>query len=256
MENTKPNIDYWNEQAQIFPRHQEGLQQIETLEGEILDELSRAGYKWKDKTILDVGSGTGMYAVKLAKEAKAVTALDPAERMLTACREDSRKLGLKNINFILSQWSDFQPKKKYDLVLCSLCPGIQNDQDREKLLEAGQSLVYIGFQEGHDPNPMKSLLKYYGVEKKTPAGGPEMRRFLSEKGLKFYFWPKQSQTTEYYDRTSAFKWCRSLLSLHGIKNPDDNVLECFLANLWRDDQRLYVMVWSKALEVIVWSQNN
>lgn len=55
-------------------------------------------------TVLDVGAGTGRFTVALAPRVSAVTAVDPAERMLDVCRRQAAKLGLTNVTLVHSKW--------------------------------------------------------------------------------------------------------------------------------------------------------
>lgn len=57
-------------------------------------------------TVLDVGAGTGRFTVAIAPRVAAVTAVDPAERMLDVCRRQATKLGLTNVALVHSKWED------------------------------------------------------------------------------------------------------------------------------------------------------
>jgi SAM-dependent methyltransferase len=57
-------------------------------------------------TVLDVGAGTGRFSLALAPHVAAVTAVDPAERMLDVCRRQVATLGLRNVNIVHSKWED------------------------------------------------------------------------------------------------------------------------------------------------------
>ena len=61
-----------------------------------------------DYTVLDVGAGTGRLAIPLAKEVKAVTAVDPSKSMLTCLRENMEKEDVTNTVCINKRWEDIK----------------------------------------------------------------------------------------------------------------------------------------------------
>lgn len=58
-----------------------------------------------DDAVLDVGAGTGRFALHLAPLVSRVTALDHSPHMLDAARESARTTGHKNVDFILGEWT-------------------------------------------------------------------------------------------------------------------------------------------------------
>jgi len=57
-------------------------------------------------TAVDVGAGSGRFALALAPHVAAVTAVDPSAGMLDVCRRQARRLGLTNVSFVHSRWED------------------------------------------------------------------------------------------------------------------------------------------------------
>ncbi|MGH2917811.1 MAG: class I SAM-dependent methyltransferase [Solirubrobacteraceae bacterium] len=57
-------------------------------------------------TALDVGAGTGRYAVPLARAAGHVTAVDPSAGMLDILRRDAREVGVTNLTIVQGTWDD------------------------------------------------------------------------------------------------------------------------------------------------------
>jgi SAM-dependent methyltransferase len=57
-------------------------------------------------TVIDAGAGTGRFSLALAPHVGAVTAVDPAERMLDVCRRQVAALGLRNVGVVHSKWED------------------------------------------------------------------------------------------------------------------------------------------------------
>ncbi len=70
------------------------------------------------ETLLDIGAGTGAWAVFLARYAQHVTALDPSLAMLDVLRENVAAEGLTNVSVVEGSWPDANVPP-HDVVLCS-----------------------------------------------------------------------------------------------------------------------------------------
>ena len=72
-------------------------------------------------SVLDVGTGTGRYALKLARRGAAVTAVDQSPEMLALAQQAARSEGL-NIDFLLASLDDDLPFEagQFDFLVCAL----------------------------------------------------------------------------------------------------------------------------------------
>lgn len=70
----------------------------------------------KDKTILDLGCGTGRLAVRFAKYCKRVVAVDFAEGMIANGRKFVEDNGVTNVEFICSHVNEFSTNEKFDII--------------------------------------------------------------------------------------------------------------------------------------------
>ena len=72
-------------------------------------------------SVLDVGTGTGRYALKLARHGAAVTAIDQSPEMLDLARQAAHAEGL-NIDFRLASLDDDPPfdAGQFDFLVCAL----------------------------------------------------------------------------------------------------------------------------------------
>ena len=57
-------------------------------------------------TAIDVGAGTGRFALPLAADVKQVTAVDPSAGMLDVLRRDARRLGVRNVATVKGSWEE------------------------------------------------------------------------------------------------------------------------------------------------------
>jgi SAM-dependent methyltransferase len=70
-----------------------------------------------DHTVLDIGAGNGRWTIPLAKAAKSVTAVEPAEDMLDLLRENVKDSQV-SIRIIQSSWEEARIEQ-HDIVVCA-----------------------------------------------------------------------------------------------------------------------------------------
>lgn len=78
------------------------------------------------ETILDIGAGTGVFAIPLAQNATRVVAVEPSPGMLDILRKKAEEAGLSKIECINKRWEDTSIDElldinegMYDAVVCS-----------------------------------------------------------------------------------------------------------------------------------------
>jgi len=78
-----------------------------------------AAYARPGGTVLDIGAGTGVFALPLARRAHSVTAVEPSSAQARQLREMIRREGARNISVVEKRWEDVAIEKpaSYDLVL-------------------------------------------------------------------------------------------------------------------------------------------
>lgn len=98
-------------------------------------------------TVLDVGAGTGRFALALAPRAAEVVAVDPSGGMLAELRREARRRGLVNVRCIQGRWADVDTPRS-DVAICSYVLPVVEDAPRflAKLDGAARRhvLLYLG----------------------------------------------------------------------------------------------------------------
>ncbi len=103
--------DYWDSRARRFTA------QVGTGEGDpLVSRVRRAA--GRRATVLDVGAGTGRFALVLAPRVGQVVAVDSSPGMLSVLRREARRRGLANIDCIEGRWEDVDAPAA-DVVICS-----------------------------------------------------------------------------------------------------------------------------------------
>ncbi|MCL0081967.1 class I SAM-dependent methyltransferase [Dehalococcoidia bacterium] len=110
--------------------------------GVLLDKVQR--HLNKHSTVLDIGAGTGAFALPLARLVKTVTVVEPSVEMLTHLR---RKMDTTNIRIINKRWEDVDIKEigRHDMVLAahSLYGTVDIETALKKMLSAAKTQVCL-----------------------------------------------------------------------------------------------------------------
>ena len=77
--------------------------------GEILTRIS--SFISPESTLLDIGAGTGAFAIPLSRKTARTIAVDPSAYQLQILSEKARREGLTNICTIEKEWKDVQPSE-------------------------------------------------------------------------------------------------------------------------------------------------
>ena len=71
-----------------------------------------------DSTVLDIGAGTGAWALLLARRARRVTAVEPSAAMIEVMRQDLAAASVDNVAIVQGEWPEVSVEP-HDFSLCS-----------------------------------------------------------------------------------------------------------------------------------------
>lgn len=135
---------------------------------EVIRNVEAIGIRPSD-TVLDMGAGTGRYAVHLAKKASHLTVLEPSKGMLSFLEENMKDAGITNYSVLNKNFEDVEVGKDlavHDVVFASNSLGFDDLRaGLEKLDSAAKRVVNILWFAGpsrHIPDP--ELMKRLGTE--------------------------------------------------------------------------------------------
>jgi SAM-dependent methyltransferase len=95
------NADFWDSRAKRFATRLP----VSSVAGDPLYRRLRQT-TGRRSTVLDVGAGTGRFALALAPHVASVTAVDASARMLDICRREARRRQLGNVTTLHARWED------------------------------------------------------------------------------------------------------------------------------------------------------
>lgn len=135
--------------------------------------------------VLDVGTGTGRYALKLAAQGANVTALDQSPEMLAVARQRAQSAGLA-IDFRLLSLDNHElpfESSQFDLLICALTlshvPNMTHTlQEFARVLQNGGHLLITDFHPVHTLYGWKTTFKRADVTYQIPTIGYTKNDYL------------------------------------------------------------------------------
>ncbi|MBX1797795.1 class I SAM-dependent methyltransferase [Campylobacter jejuni] len=178
-------MNLWDKKAKTYARYQNTLNTIQKQTFEYLQNLK---ISFRNKSIIDIGCGTGVWTLHLAKEAKEILALDSANTMLEILQEDAKKPNLDNIkceNLSFETWMQNNPNVKFDLAFLSMSPALQNEKDYTNFLNLAKIKIYLGWADYRKSDFLDPIFKYFNTEFKG-FYKKDLENYLLEKNIFFH----------------------------------------------------------------------
>ena len=126
----------------------------------VFDILNKMTF-WDNETkrILDIGSGTGSFAIPFAVRGGLVDALDSSEQMNNVLRRKCEADDIRGINILPVDFHEYSPADStYDLVLGSMNPCLYEPHSFLKMVSLSHDMIiFIGITDGDRQTRDKSL---------------------------------------------------------------------------------------------------
>ena len=242
--------EHWNARSRTFPRFEEG---DSTYEAGMLRRAAENSVDFNGKRVLDVGCGSGMYTLRLARMAQSVTAVDVADEMLRLLCQDAAAMNISNITTVCSGWDDFFTNQRFDIVFASMTPAIESDESREKLMQyTTDKVVFMGFSERMLSDVMQGLHKRYGITPKIFNNAQDMRAWLESRGMPYTAIPVKGQWEVTKSREDLVDACITTLREYGAE-PDPHFVEAHV-EAFKDENGQYVERTEYVVEMIIWQK--
>ncbi len=163
----RTSADFWERRAKNYHRSTKETAFLDPLYLKLRQEVTR------NTTVLDVGAGTGRFALALAPYAQHVTAVEPNTAMLNYLKRDAMGEELSNISLLYTSWQDAPTDLSADIVVCShvLYPIWDVDTFITKLRAATRRACYIYMRAVHFDTSTSPLWKHFHGDERQPAPG-------------------------------------------------------------------------------------
>lgn len=102
----------------------------------------------KGKDVLDIGGGSGRYALEFSQFAKSITVTDISKNMLDLALENAKKQDINNIyieklDFENANIKELGLYKKFDLSFSSMCPALRTVKGLENMIKTSKKYCVI-----------------------------------------------------------------------------------------------------------------
>jgi len=109
--------DYWRDKARSFDQ---GVKRRWAEPDSHRDFILSLLESNQGSTVLDIGAGTGGWAIPMARLAKKVTAIEPSSEMIRFMTENLRREGIRNVEIVQGSWpGGAKGIETHDFSLCS-----------------------------------------------------------------------------------------------------------------------------------------
>ncbi|MBL0708651.1 MAG: class I SAM-dependent methyltransferase [Sulfurimonas sp.] len=240
-------MNKWDKKAKNYSRYGEDKDRFEN---RIFDALDSLHVEFQDKTLLDIGCGTGVYTLHLAKKCSHIDGIDSSKEMLEVLKEDAKKLNLTNTDTLHIGWDSFTCKEVYDYALCTMSPAIREDRDLEKMTKCAKTKIYLGWAGKRETHIIEALFKAHGSSYSPPNGAKKVKEWLN-KNSKFYqvipFDEEKIRTREFDEAVENFEWH---LDVRGLKPDKKKIVE--VLEKFRDKENCITETTINHFNLIVW----
>ena len=221
-------MNKWDKKAKNYNRYNEDKNSFEQRVFLALNELK---INFKDKTLLDIGAGTGVYTIYLAKLCSHVDAIDSSKEMLKILQSDAKSLHVKNISTYVTSWQEFEIKDRYDFALSTMSPAIKYDEDLEKLDKCAKTKIYLGWAGKRETHIIEELFEAHGSTYVAPNGALKVKSWLN-KHRKFYqvvsFDEVKTRVRNYEESIENFTWHLDVRGLNPNRIKIENILKNYI----------------------------
>lgn len=107
----------------------------------VIDEMDSMGLL--DGSLIDIGCGTGAYALPFCSRCSKVVAVDSSEGMLNVLRKRCRESSVSNIDIVDCDCAGIPDDSACDTAFSSLCPAMNNPDSVLDMERLGKRRVYI-----------------------------------------------------------------------------------------------------------------
>lgn len=242
---------FWRHKAGKYPAPFDPETLKKTLR--IIKKAEGLGADFRGRDLLDIGCGTGIYALALAKKARSVVGLDSSAGMLSRFRAEAKERRIKNAAALKSAWGDLAAArvvKKFDIALASMTHAVIKLSDLEKMEAASRELcVYIGWAGVRKNAFLQKVYSHHGVKYEAPAGAEKIVPLLKKLGRDFravYIkdsWRSEGKPEE------VLKDIKVTLKINGAR-PDRDWLDKFIRRKTKNGTVTQITAARKGL--IVW----
>lgn len=206
----------WDEKTQDYPKFELDLE----FENKLLDHIEKESFKFKDKSVIDIGAGTGIYSLNMALRGAKVTAFDISKNMLNELEKSAKIYEIKNIKTINGDFREYESSKEFDILTCFMSPALSDENVYEKLISIPKiGFCLLGWAGVRNSAVLQASFESCGEKIHAHHSFSKLKKFLNSKNIKFkseLFEDEWEKTASLQDFVKSQAWH---LKMHGCQ-PD------------------------------------
>ncbi len=178
--------NFWEMKAKKYPLpfDPENLKKTE----EVISLVTSKGVETAGADILDIGCGTGIYTLPLARKALKVTGVDISEKMLGLFEEEAQRHGIHNWDHLQASWDSLDVSlqgflRSFDIVWTSMSMAVCDEEDVKKMMLCSkQWCVYVGWGNKRKNTLMEEVFRIHSLPFGPPPGALIIYNLLKKTG--------------------------------------------------------------------------
>lgn len=177
---------FWDRKAEGYPSPLDPAT-LKATRG-TLSMMRRLGAEWRGRDVLDIGCGTGLFALAMAPAARRVVGTDLSPRMLARMRKEAAAAGLRNVEALRADWKRFPAaalEGRFALAVASMTSAVGTPAEILRMEACAEKCAYVGWY-GVRRNPvMEAVFRLHGLPYRSPEGASRVERSLKALGRRF-----------------------------------------------------------------------
>lgn len=176
------NSEIWDKKAKSYSKFDGNLNEFQIRFFKILKDFD---VSFKDKTLVDIGCGTGIYSLYLAGICKMVLGVDSSTKMLEELNLKKAEFKINNLQTINSDFKNFQTADKFDIAFLTMSPALQNEDDFNKFMDLGNLRIYLNWEEPKNSSMLDPFYKIYKRNDKNKNIASNLQNFLIKNNISY-----------------------------------------------------------------------
>ncbi|EDP6892971.1 methyltransferase domain-containing protein [Campylobacter lari] len=214
-------MNLWNKKAKSYARYNPNLNEIQKATFAKLGSL-------QDKSVVDIGCGSGVWTLHLAQKAKSVLGVDSSSAMLEILQEDAKTHAISNVKTLNLDFENFYKNNNtnFDLAFLSMSPALQNEKDYKAFLSLASKKVYLGWASRRKSSFLDPIFEHFNTHFKG-FYEEDLQGFLNAQNIPYESEVFNETRVVKRDKESAIENALWHLSMNGV-NANKQELESFV----------------------------
>ena len=224
------NSEIWDKKAKSYSKFDGNLNEFQIRFFKILKDFD---VNFENKTLVDIGCGTGIYSLHLAGICKMVLGVDSSTKMLEELNLKKTEFKIKNLQTINSDFKNFKTADKFDIAFLTMSPALQSEDDFKKFINLGNLRIYLNWEEPKNSSMLEPFYKIYKRNDKNKNTASNLQNFLIKNNISYKTEVLKEIRSANRSFNEAFENTIWHLEINGIKY-DENKIKNTLLKMQKD----------------------